>query len=521
MDKAGTLTIKEAKDASCGSVGCILPEQAPLNQQKYAFLFQHMLDGLAYCQVLLDSDGKPVDYVLSDVNDAFKKLTGLKDKPVVGKKLSEIFLGVKEKYFEKFKNASISVASKSFIFEHYFSAIDKWLSIHTYCPEIGYLAIVIQDISQRKKTEYALKQSEKQYKKLANSITDLFFAVDSSLRFTYWNNAFEKYTSIGAKDAVGRRVYQVFGRDKTTKRAVKVYLEVMRSRRAQTFTDRLPKGEGNDMFEMHVYPTGNGISVFARDVTERKKLQEALEQYTKHLEELVKIRTEKLKGVERLAAIGETAGMIGHDIRNPLQSIIGEVYLAKEELNAMLESSVKRSLTESVLCIEEQTSYINKIVTDLQDYAKPLAPVFQEVDLEETIQTVLSTLDIPREIKVSYSLEKPFPSLNTDSSFIKRILTNLTLNGIQAMQENGGELTINAFPRTKTAIIAVADTGVGIPEAIMDKIFKPLFTTKSKGQGFGLAVVKKLVEALNGSISLETKLEKGTTFILEIPLRRS
>jgi PAS domain-containing protein len=99
MDKAGTLTIKEAKDASCGSVGCILPEQAPLNQQKYAFLFQHMLDGLAYCQVIFDSDGKPVDYVLSDVNDAFKKLTGLKDKPVVGKKLSEIFLGVKEKYF--------------------------------------------------------------------------------------------------------------------------------------------------------------------------------------------------------------------------------------------------------------------------------------------------------------------------------------------------------------------------------------------------------------------------------------
>jgi len=210
--------------------------------------------------------------------------------------------------------------------------------------------------------------------------------------------------------------------------------------------------------------------------------------------------------------------MIGHDIRNPLQSIIGEVYLAKEELNSLQECPVKQSLTESVHCIEEQVTYINKIVTDLQDYAKPLTPTFQEVQLEDAIKDVLENLDSPSNIKVSYTVEKPFPSLIADASFIKRILTNLALNGIQAMQESGGELTINAFPRSKTAIIAVSDTGVGIPEEVVSKIFKPLFTTKSKGQGFGLAVVKKLVEALNGDVSFETKTGKGTTFILEIPL---
>ena len=107
-----------------------------------------------------------------------------------------------------------------------------------------------------------------------------------------------------------------------------------------------------------------------------------------------------------------------------------------------------------------------------------------------------------------------------DSSFIKRILTNLILNGIQVMQEKGGgELRINAFPRAKTVIIAISDTGVGIPDAIKEKIFKPLFTTKSKGQGFGLAVVKKLVEALYGHISFETEVGKGTTFIIELPLK--
>ncbi len=498
-------------------------EQALLkSQKKYSGLFQHMTDGFACCQMLFDPSGKPVDYVFSDVNEAFRRLTGLKDTPVLGKKISEILLGDKKDYFDWVQMyTKVSSTGKSLILEKYCPNLAKWFYIRAYCPEAGYIVAIIQDISERKKTDYALKQSERQYKKLANSITDLFFAVDSSLRFTYWNSAVEKFTNITVKDAAGRRVYQVFGRDKTTKRAVKVFLEVMRSRRAQTFTDKLPKGDQNTSFEMRVYPTGNGISVFARDVTERKRMQDALEQYTMHLEELVKTRTEKLKGVERLAAIGETAGMIGHDIRNPLQSIIGEVYLAKEELNALPEGSTKSSLTESVLSIEEQASYINKIVTDLQDYAKSLTPTFQEVDLEGAIHCVLSTLDTPCNIKVSYLVEKPLPPLMTDFSFIKRILTNLALNGIQAMQETGGELTINAFPRAKTAIIAVSDTGVGIPDAVAAKIFKPLFTTKSKGQGFGLAVVKKLVEALNGNISYETKIGNGTTFILEIPLTPS
>jgi signal transduction histidine kinase len=268
---------------------------------------------------------------------------------------------------------------------------------------------------------------------------------------------------------------------------------------------------------MRVYPTGNGISVFARDITERLNLQHALEQYTARLEELVKSRTEKLKGVERLAAIGETAGMIGHDIRNPLQSIIGEVYLAKEELKQLPEGTAKSSLTESINSIEEQTNYINKIVTDLQDYAKPLEPLYQEVDVEAEIQDVLSSLDVASTVKVTYFIEQPFQKLRTDSSFIKRILTNLTLNGLQAMP-NGGELGVYAFLRGKTVTLAVSDTGVGIPEEAKDKLFKPLFTTKSKGQGFGLAVVKKLAEALNGNISFETMPEKGTTFILEFPV---
>lgn len=164
--------------------------------------------------------------------------------------------------------------------------------------------------------------------------------------------------------------------------------------------------------------------------------------------------------------------------------------------------------------LKSKPTNINKIVTDLQDYAKALTPSIQEINLEKTIQEVIASLEVPDNIRVSYSMEKPFPPLKTDPSFIKRILTNLALNGIQAMQGNS-EVSINVFPREKTAIIAVADTGGGIPDEVKDKIFKPSFTTKSKSQGFGLPVMKKLVEALNGHVSFETKLGRAQRSFLK------
>ena len=104
-----------------------------------------------------------------------------------------------------------------------------------------------------------------------------------------------------------------------------------------------------------------------------------------------------------------------------------------------------------------------------------------------------------------------------DPSFLKRVLTNLITNAVQAMP-NGGKLTLNAIRKGEKAFITVEDTGPGIPEEVRDKIFTPLFTTKSKGQGFGLAVVKKLTEASNGKVSFETELGKGTKFMIELPV---
>ncbi len=509
---------KENAQTSNTQIASPAPYEVNSKQDVYNSLFRRLNDAIAYCKVLYDEAGQPIDFVLCDVNPAFNRITHVNIKQMLGLKASDFLPDLTKQYCEWLKKCGKAVATRrALTMEKYFASLDKWLIFNGYCPEQGYFAIVIKDITAHRKTEQALRQSEKQYRKLADSITDPFFALNASLKVNYWNQACEKATGIAEAEAMGKQFFNVFKRGKLTRKAARVYVDVMRTRKPRTITDKLPNC-GDTIFEIQIYPTGNGISVFAKDVTERAKLQDSLEQYTKGLEEQIKIRTEKLKNAERFAAIGETAGMVGHDIRNPLQSIIGELYLAKEDLNGLPQSEIKENLLSSINLIEEQTLYINKIVSDLQDFAKQSVPTIQDVNFEYAIQDVIAGLDIPEKITISYAFKQPFPNLKSDPVFIKRIFTNLALNGIQAMEVHGGKLAINAFSREKSVIIAISDTGVGIPEEVRSNMFKPLFTTKSKGQGFGLAVVKKLVEALGGNVSFESKIGKGTTFIIELPL---
>ena len=222
------------------------------------------------------------------------------------------------------------------------------------------------------------------------------------------------------------------------------------------------------------------------------------------------------KETERLVAIGQTAGMIGHDIRNPLQAIVSELYLAKQAVSVSPHIADKASALESISLIEEQTDYISKIVSDLQDFARPLKPEYSDVNLPQLVTSVFQTIKVPDNIMLKINVEG-FPKIETDPTLIKRILTNLINNAIQAMPK-GGNLELMACIKEGKAVITVGDTGQGIPEEIKPKLFTPLVTSKAKGQGLGLAVVKRIVEALNGSITFESEEDKGTKFIIKLPI---
>lgn len=260
------------------------------------------------------------------------------------------------------------------------------------------------------------------------------------------------------------------------------------------------------------------VAGIEQDITERKQAEQKLEEYAKNLEQLVLERTRQLKDAERMAAIGQTAGMIGHDIRNPLQAIAGELFLMQQGVDSLFDSEHKRGVQESLVSIQEQLDYMNKIITDLQDFARPLNPELTEVDLCMVIPQLVVTVDVPNNVEARAECDKLMPRIKLDLTFLKRILVNLVTNAVQAMP-NGGILTIKAFPQDDNIVITVKDTGMGIPDEVKPKIFQPLMTTKSKGQGFGLPVVKRLVEAQGGTISLESKVGEGTEFKLVFPKR--
>jgi len=236
----------------------------------------------------------------------------------------------------------------------------------------------------------------------------------------------------------------------------------------------------------------------------------------KDLEKIVEERTKQLKDSERLAAIGATAGMVGHDIRNPLQAITGDLYLAKTGLASTAESEEKNNIEESLTEIEKNIDYINKIVQDLQDYARPLNPNSGEADLKLIIEKLLAKNGAPENVKVTVKVEPDARKIVADSDYLTRILYNLVTNAVQAMPQ-GGKLTIQVYKEANDVVLSVTDTGVGIPEAVRTKLFTPMFTTKSKGQGFGLPVVKRMTESLGGTVSFESVEGKGTTFIVRLP----
>ena len=256
-----------------------------------------------------------------------------------------------------------------------------------------------------------------------------------------------------------------------------------------------------------------------QDITEIKEMHAKLEEYSKHLEQLVEQKTQELKEAERMATIGETAGMVGHDIRNPLQSIEGSVYLAKEELESLPDSPEKKELKQVLEIIRHQTHYIDDIVADLQDFSRTPYPELKEASINELIREAVMTTEVPTNIQINRHIQDNIQTITVDPVFVKRMLTNLIENAVHAMP-NGGQLTIKAFKENECIHLHLEDTGRGIPEEHRTKIFTPLFTTKSKGQGFGLAVCKKLVEAHNGEITFESQAGKGTTFKIKLPQRK-
>jgi PAS domain S-box-containing protein len=451
------------------------------------------------------------------LNSRAAENVGFTPQDLVGKNIWKTFPQLVGTEVEK-TYRHVMVDQVPVVFQTHGVLTDCWYEEKVY-PTAEGIAIYWTDISQRKAAEAALEEVNKNLettikerteklamaamyaRNLIEASLDPLVTISAEGKITDVNKATEQVTGYNRAELIGSDFSDYFTEPEKAQAVykqvftvgfVKDYPLIIRHRLGGItevlYNATVFKNEAGDV---------QGVFASARDVTERKKME-------KHLQE-----------TERLAAIGATAGMVGHDLRNPLQTIIGQVFLAKNEILTLPEGEQKSLLEEAVQVIAEQIGYMDKIVSDLQTFVRPVIVHKKTLALKQLVSAVMSQVTMPKKVQVLMNVPENL-DIDADPELMRRVLINLVTNAEQAMP-TGGKLTITAErSQNRHVLLTVEDTGVGISDQIKDRVFQPLFTTKSKGQGFGLAVCRRVIEAQGGTITFESQESQGTKFIISL-----
>ena len=240
-----------------------------------------------------------------------------------------------------------------------------------------------------------------------------------------------------------------------------------------------------------------------------------------HIEDITERRSEeaRLRRAENLAALTTLTAGVAHEIKNPLASIGIHLQLIKKEMNGKRTIEAKK-INQYLSIIKEEVDRLNKIVVDFLFTVRPMDTKLEINDLNQVIRELLDFLkyELAAEgINVELKLSEHIPRMCLDEKYMKQALLNIIKNAISAMPD-GGTLTIETRQKGGDLLLRITDTGFGIPNEIMDKIFEPYFTTREFGSGLGLTLVYKIVKEHLGDISISSREGEGAAVSLSFPI---
>ena len=263
----------------------------------------------------------------------------------------------------------------------------------------------------------------------------------------------------------------------------------------------------------------------------RRREMSVIEEANRTLEGRVRLRTRELEDAnvqlvevqeqvvrsEKLAAIGQLAGSVAHDLRNPLGAINNAVYYLKRKLDnsELVQSNPK--VAQFLRIVEDEVDHSNRIITDLLSFARAGTPTLAPASLHTIIQSALSGTEIRPDVQLVKQFDQDLPEVRADGDQLHRVFINLIMNAQEAMPE-GGDLTIRTCRLNKHAEVEFRDTGGGISHEDMKKVFEPLFTTKVTGTGLGLSVCQQIVSKHDGTIDVASLPGEGASFTVRLPL---
>jgi signal transduction histidine kinase len=220
--------------------------------------------------------------------------------------------------------------------------------------------------------------------------------------------------------------------------------------------------------------------------------------------------TARQQRAERLAAIGQVAGGVAHELRNPLNVVKTSVYFLLNSRNATPEKKA-----EHLQRIERHVTLADSVITALSSFAKMPLPELRPVSVEAWVKETLELNPVPEQVKVQLDLPPDIPAVMADPDQVRIVLGNLVRNAREAMPQ-GGTLTFTARRRDDAVELEVADTGVGIQPEQISKVMEPLYSTKARGLGLGLAIARSIIGKNNGSLRVRSELGKGSSFTLRL-----
>lgn len=363
---------------------------------------------------------------------------------------------------------------------------------------IGLLSIG-QDISERKKAETWLRS-------LINTTQDAVVSIDGQRRIVLFNAAAERIFGYTREEAYGQKIGILMADPYAAEHEnyIMRYEQTGEARvigRIRTVSGKRKNGEAFPVELSVTEMAADGevrYAAFMRDVSENTRLQAQL------LES------------ERLAAIGSTAARIGHEIGNPLNGMYLTVQLLEQRMARQCEN-LDDSVTSTVKKIKEEIARLINLLQDLRTLSRQQEHRFKPTSLSGLVAEILE-LEMPRYATVGIRVEQILPSnlpqIAVDRDRLKQALINLFSNAAEAMPD-GGVLSVRGYDSGEDVTLEIKDTGIGIPADL--KVFEPFTTTKPRGTGLGLVIVRQVVSAHGGLINYSSEPKKGTTFRITLP----
>jgi two-component system, cell cycle sensor histidine kinase and response regulator CckA len=380
---------------------------------------------------------------------------------------------------------------------------------------------IILDITERKRTEASLLVQRRALESAVNGIliTD---ATQADNPIIYVNPSLEEITGYSADEVLGRNCRFLQNDDRDQAGIVELREAIEQERNCKVVLRNYRKDGTLFWNSLSVSPVRNADGALTNfvgiqaDITERIEAEEALAHLNDELEHRVEERNRQLEEVqeqllrrEKLAVLGQLAGGVAHEIRNPLGVIKNAVYYLQQ-----VQDRGDEDMKEAIGEIKRGVANSERIVSELIDFARGSKPEFTVFLLDDVVSSALEMVSLPSSIGVTLP-EPGATRVRADRGQIERLLANLIQNAVQAMPE-GGALSLRYQADGSRVSVAVCDTGTGIADDELEKIFEPLFTKRAKGIGLGLPLCRRYASQNGGTLTVESELGKGSTFTVTL-----